>query len=355
MSLAGRCWLPGPVDVDPDIAAAMTAPTIGHRSAAGRALAGRVQAGLQHLFGTSEPVLLATGSATAMMEAGIRSGVRERLLAIVGGTFGERFAQIAEACDREVVRLHVPRGEAIDRRRLAAMLDGPPVDAVSLVHVETSTGAVAPIAELVTDLRRAWDPLIIVDAVGSFGGMPVLPTRWDVDFTIAASQKAMGLPPGLAFGVASRRFLARARTLDDRGLYLDPLALHAAAARGEFTQTPALPVVHALAAQLARIAVEGIEARWQRHAAMGQLIAAWSDARDDVTLLAPPAFRAPTVSTLVVQGRSASGVVAALAAAGWQVGDGLGDPDDREFRIGHLGDPTVAQLDALLRGIEEVL
>lgn len=355
MSISGRFWLPGPVDVDADVASRMTAPVIGHRGPAGVALASRVQTGLRELFGTTRPVLLTTGSATAMMEAGIRSGVEDRLLAVVGGTFGERFARIAEACDKEVVRLHVPRGEALDPQRLREMLDGPPVDAVSLVHVETSTGAVAPIADLIAELRQAWDPIIIIDAVGSLGGMPVLPGGWDADFVVAASHKALALPPGLAFGVASRRLLARAKTLDDRGLYLDVLALHDAAQEGVFPQTPALPVVHALDAQLTRIAHEGITARWQRHAALGATMAAWADSRRDLAILSPPAFRADTVSTLVLAERSAKQLVETLAAANWQVGIGLGDEQDREFRIGHMGDATPDQLTTLLDTLDEVL
>jgi aspartate aminotransferase-like enzyme len=290
-----------------------------------------------------------------MMEAGIRCGVEERLLAVVGGAFGERFARIAESCDREVVRLHVPRGEALDPATLREMLDGPPVDAVSLVHVETSTGAVAPIADLIAELRQAWDPIIIVDAVGSFGGMPVLPARWDADFVVAASHKALALPPGLAFGMASRRYLARAKGLEGRGFYLDALMLHEAAKSGVFPQTPALPVAHALEAQLERIDAEGLAVRWRRHTEMREVMERWVATRTDVDLLAPPRFRADTVSTLVLADRSARKVIADLAAARWQVGSGLGDEHDREVRIGHMGDASPDQLDQLLKAIEEVL
>src|SRR5690606_6433994 len=177
MSVSGRFWLPGPVEVDPDVMAAMSRPVIGHRTVAGHSLAERVQRGLKQLFNTDRPVILATCSATGLMESAIRSGVRERLLAVVSGTFGERFAQIAERCGKEVVRLHVPRGSALEVEQLEPMLDGPPIDAVSLVHVETSTGAVAPIAELLPVFDRLGDVVTIIDAVGSLGGMAVDPAE----------------------------------------------------------------------------------------------------------------------------------------------------------------------------------
>lgn len=349
MSLSGRYWLPGPVEVDPAVLAAMQRPMIGHRTAMGHALVAALQPGLRALFRTARPVMLATGSATAMMEAGIRAGVRERLLAVVSGTFGERFAKIAEWCGKEVVRLHVPRGAVLEPPLLEAMLDGPPVDAISLVHCETSTGALAPIEPLLAIARRQHELVTLVDAVSSLGGSPFETDAWQPDFVFTGSQKAMALPPGLSFAVASDRFLERAREQDDRGMYLDVVHLHRAAEQSRFPQTPALPVVYALEAQLPRILDEGLEARWSRHRAMRERVEAWVASHGRCTMAAPVGRRADTVSALrLAEGRSARAIADELSGIGWEIAIGLESDEDRILRIGHMGDIVPEQLDPLL-------
>lgn len=313
----------------------------------------RVQAGLADVMQTRRPVMLITASATAMMEAAIRAGVRDSILCIIAGSHSERFARIAERCDKEVVRLHVPRGQALEPALLALALDGPPVDAVSLVHVETSTGVVQPIDELLPMLRTLGDILTIVDGAASIGGMPVDPDRWGADFFLGSSEMALGLPAGLAFAVASERFLHRAESVEARGIYLDPVSLHADATTGRFPHTPALPIVHALDAQLARIAREGLPARYARHRMMRERVEAWVGQHDRCTLMAPEGRRADTVSALRLrEGQSAIALTRELAAIGWQVATGMEEDEDRLIRIGHMGDRTLAELDALLTTLE---
>jgi aspartate aminotransferase-like enzyme len=353
VSVSGRFWLPGPVEVDPDVMAAMSRPVIGHRTVAGHALAERLQRGLKQLFNTDRPVIVATCSATGLMESAIRSGVRERLLAVVSGTFGERFARIAERCDKEVVRLHVPRGGVLEPEQLKLMLSGPPVDAVSLVHVETSTGAVAPVADLLPLFDTLGDIVTIVDAVGSLGGMPVDPEEWGADFVIGASQKALGLPPGLAFAAASERFLTRALKLEDRGLYLDAVALHHAADDGRFPQTPALPIIHALDRQLERIIEGGLEQRFARHRAMRERIEHWALHQGNMSLMAPTGRRADTVSAIrLPAGTTSAAVIGQLDRDGFQVAAGLDDDLEQVIRIGHMGDASVDQLEHLLATLD---
>lgn len=353
MSVSGRFWLPGPVEVDPVVLEAMARPMIGHRTVAGHALAERLQRGLRRVFATERPVPLATASATAMMEAAIRSGVPDRLLAIVSGTFGERFARIAERCDKEVIRVHVPRGMALQPAQLADFLDGPPIDAVSMVHVETSTGSVAPVQELIATIRTATDALTIVDAVGSVGGMAVDPDGWDADFVIGASQKGLAVPAGLAFAVASDRFLERATAVPDRGLYLDIVELHDAAAQARFPQTPALPVCFALERQLERIVEGDLQARCDRHRAMRERVEEWAMREAEFTLMAPAGSRADTVSALVLpEGTSATTLVSDLARDGFAIAPGLDDDLDRLIRIGHMGEVTTDQLDHLLATLD---
>lgn len=356
MTLSGRFFIPGPVEIDPEVAEAMGRPMIGHRGPEARELVASLQPGLRALFGTERPVMLATGSATAMMEAAVRSGVRDRVLCIVSGTFGERCADVAERCGKDVVRLHVERGAVLEPELLEQMLDGPPVDAVTMVHSETSTGALAPVERLIARFRQLDDIITIVDAVSSVGGIPVDTDRWSADFLFTGSQKAIGTPPGLAFGVASDRFIERAGSIDDRGFYLDALDLLRAAEESRFPQTPALPVVYALATQLTRIAREGLAARFARHRKMREQVEAWVERHGRCGIMAPPGRRSDTVTALTLRpGRSATAVAGALAERGWQVAIGIDADEDHLIRIGHMGDVTPEQLQPLLAAIEPLL
>ncbi len=356
MTLSGRYFLPGPVEVDPEVMAAMQRPMIGHRGPEAHQLVERLQPGLRAIFGTSRPVMLSTGSSTSLMEAAVRCGVRDRALCVVSGFFGERFAKIVEGCGREAIRLHVPDGAVLEPALLEEMLDGPEFDAVTLVHSETSTGALAPLEELLARLRRLDDVVTIVDGVSSVGGVPVATDDWGADFILTGSQKALGLPPGLAFAVASERFLDRARTLTERGLYLDVLHLHWSATQAVFPQTPALSVVYAAERQLERIAAEGLPARFARHRAMRERIEAWVSAHGRCGILAPPGRRSDTVTALTLAPqRSARDVATTLAARGWQVSVGIDAWEDRLIRIGHMGDLLPQQLDGLLTELEPLL
>ncbi|HET9133288.1 MAG TPA: aminotransferase class V-fold PLP-dependent enzyme [Gemmatimonadales bacterium] len=353
MTVSGRFWLPGPVELHPDTAAALARPMIGHRLPDGEALAASLQDRLRAVLGVRRPVALATCSATGLMEAAIRGGVRERVLCVVGGAFGERFARVAEACDKDVVRLHVAEGTALEAETLAAMLDGPPVDAVTLVHAETSTGVLAPIETLLRLLRPLPDTVIIVDAVTSIGATPVPIDAWGADLVLGAPQKALAGAPGVAFAVASDRFLERARAQHDRGLYLDLVALHAAGEARRFPQTPALPICQALDVQLGRVLAEGLAARHARHAAMRTMVEAWAEAHG-IGILAPRGRRADAVTALrVPPGRSALALAADLRREGWVVGTGHGADADRLVRIGHMGENTPDQLTQLLARLAE--
>lgn len=356
MTLSGRFFNPGPVEVDTEVAQAMLRPMIGHRGPEARALVGRLQPGLQALFGTTRPVMLATGSATAMMEAAIRSGVRDRVLCVVSGTFGERLAHTAERCDKEVVRLHVPRGAVLEPELLDRMTDGPSFDAVTMVHSETSTGALAPVEQLIARFRGVAGIVTIVDAVSSIGGIPVETDRWGADFVFAGSQKAIGIPPGLTFGVASERFIERAKAIDNRGFYLDVVDLLKAAEESRFPQTPALPVVYALEAQLERIARETLPVRFARHRTMRELVEAWVLRHGRCGIFAPAGRRSETVTALTLRpDLLATAVANSLAAGGWTVAVGIEPDVERLIRIGHMGDIRPEQLSELLSAIEPLL
>lgn len=356
----GRFFLPGPTEVRPPILEAQMRPMIGHRGSAMEALIERVQPGLQRVFRTARPVYLSSSSATGLMEAAVRNGSRSRVLALTNGAFSERFAHIARACGREVVTLERPWGQAHDVEAVAEALRPGSFDAVTVVHSETSTGALNPVQELARVAHAAGDVMLLVDSVTGVGGAPVETDEWELDFVLTGSQKALALPPGLAFGVARESLLRRAAELPGRGVYYDLIEFERYLEKNQTPNTPALSLLYALEAQLVSIDAEGIERRWERHQAMAERTWRWVDERRSagvpLSVLAPEGARSPTVTCITLPpGITGPEVVGALKQRGWTIASGYGKLRDSTIRIGHMGDHTVAELDELLSELDTVL
>jgi len=345
----GRFFLPGPTDVHPDVLAAMQRPMIGHRSSAMEQILSGMAPQLGKLFRTTHPVMVGTASATGFMEMAVRNGVARRALSVVNGAFSDRFAAMVGAAGKECIRLEVPLGSAVEPALLRDALRRTPVDAVTLVHSETSTGVLQDVEALAAVTREFDDVLVLVDAVTSLAGSPVETDRWGLDFTFTGSQKALALPPGLALGVASGRMLERAKTLHGRGLYFDLVSFEEATRKFQPTNTPALSLFYALETQLGRIdRAGGVEARWQRHDAMRRRVEAWSGPHG-ARYVPVEGRRSWTVSCLEVpQGKKPQEIVSTLKKQGWTIGAGYGGLKDTTIRIGHMGDHTLEALDELL-------
>lgn len=356
----GRFFLPGPTEVRREILEAQLRPMIGHRGKGMEELMARIQPALQRVFRTARPVYVAAASATGFMEGAIRNGVRRRVLSLVNGAFSERFHVIARACGVTADRLDVPWGEAHTPAALADALDGKDYDAITVVHSETSTGVLNPIQELTAAAHDAGDIAVLVDSVTGIAGAPTETDAWHLDFILTGSQKALALPPGLAFGVAAEPLLARARANPGRGVYFDFLEFEKSCAANQTPNTPALSLLYALAAQLERIDAEGIEVRWARHAAMARRTWEWvAEMRElgiALTLPVVERSRSPTVTCIALPpGASSAPVVAELKKRGFVIGAGYGKMKDTQLRIGHMGDHTVAELDVLLDSLRTVL
>jgi aspartate aminotransferase-like enzyme len=356
----GRFFLPGPTEVRASILHAMEQPMIGHRGKSMEDLIARIEPDLQYVFRTTRPVYIASSSATGLMEGAIRNGVRARVLSLVNGAFSERFFQIAKACGVEAEALSVPLGQAHTPELLADALKGGRFDAVTVVHSETSTGALNPIADLARVAHEAGDVALLVDSVTGIAGAPVESDAWELDFVLTGSQKALALPPGLAFAVARDTVLERAKTKRDRGIYFDLIEFDKSIRKNQTPNTPALSLFYALAAQLADIRRETIEGRWERHAAMARRTWAWVDemrnAGVGISVLSPEGARSPTVTCVALPAtHNGDAVNKAMKSRGFTISAGYGSLKDTSIRIGHMGDHTVAELDVLLETLREVL
>ncbi|MGI8498355.1 MAG: pyridoxal-phosphate-dependent aminotransferase family protein [Gemmatimonadaceae bacterium] len=358
----GRFFLPGPTEVRPEILEAQLHPMIGHRGAAMEGLIAELSVGLRYVFRTERPVYISSSSATGLMEGALRNGARARVLSLVNGAFSERFFRIARACGLDAETLEVPLGQVHTPEMLEEALRHGRFDAVTVVHSETSTGALNPIADLARVTHDAGDVVLLVDSVSGIAGTPVESDGWNLDFVLTGSQKALALPPGLAFGVAQESVLARAKQRTDRGIYFDFIEFQKGIEKDQTPNTPALPLLFALALQLRHIRAETIEARWARHEAMAKRTVEWTAEMRErgvaLSLLAPEGFRSPTVSCIKVPeggGQSGSRITKEMDRMGFTIAAGYGSLKDATFRIGHMGDHTVDELDVLLDALAQVL
>ncbi len=348
-------FLPGPTWVRPDVLATMTGPMIGHRSGAFKVLYASLGPRLQQVYRTEGDVLIATGSATLVMESAIVSTVEEDVLNLTCGAFSERWHAVCRSLGRRADRVEVPWGRAVDPDLVRQALRRKRYEAVTTVHSETSTGVLNPVQEIARIVREESDALVLVDTVSAMAGARVETDDWGLDIVLASSQKAMAVPPGLTLFTFSERAARRAEGIEHRGYYTDFLRYLAQHRKSGTITTPALPVLYALDAQLDVILAEGMETRWERHRALQAMTAKWAGAAG-LEFASEEGYRSPTISCL----RSPSGIeapelVARLAGRGLVVGGGYGPWKPDTFRIGHMGEVRGTDLEALFGVIDEII
>jgi aspartate aminotransferase-like enzyme len=355
----GTFFLPGPTEVRAEILAAMARPMISHRSKIFEGMFARIQEGLRAVFLTVRPVFVSSSSATGFMEGAVRCAPAGPILSVVGGAFGERFAEIGRKCERDVDVLDVPLGRAADPDDVAKALGARRYAAVTVVHSESSTGALTDI-RAVAAAANANGALCLVDSVTGAAGAELRVDEWGIGFALTGSQKALALPPGLAFGVASAEYIRQAQHARGQGMYFDLAEFEEFAKKNQTPNTPALPLLYALDAQLALVREETVTARWARHRAMAETTHRWAESLGErlpgVGILAPEGERSPTVSAITLpDGITGDDVVKGAKARGYTIGGGYGPLKGRTFRVGHMGDHTVEGVTRVLGVCEEVL
>ena len=356
----GTFFLPGPTEVRREVLEAMLAPMLPHRGADFETMFARIVVLLQSIFRTRRPVYVSTSSATGFMEMAVRCAPPGPILALMNGAFSERFADIARACGREVDVCSAPWGTIVALDQVEQALQTKGYVALTVVHSETSTGALTPLAPLAA-LARAHNVLVLVDSVTGVAGAPVETDAWDLDVVLTGSQKALALPPGLAFAAVSERFLERATQATARGRYFDVLEFEQYARKHQTPNTPALSLLYAASVQGEAIAREGIEARWARHSAMASATYQWIASTADAVgmplgTVAQAEWRSPTVTGITLPaGIDGDAVVKAVAARGFVIGGGYGKLKSSSIRIGHMGDHSVVGLGRCLDAVADAL
>lgn len=354
--MSAKFFVPGPTWVRPEILQEMTRPMMGHRSPEFRDLFRRINLDLKELFATAQTTFVMTCSGTGVMQAALENCVARRVLVTTCGAFSERWYNIAESLGYEVDRLDAGWGHAVDPTDLADHLarhHRAHYDAVTITHNETSTGVTNDVAALAAVVREeAPDALVLTDAVSSLGGIPVEFDNWGLDVCLASVQKCIALPPGITVVAVSNQALARAKKHPYRGTYFDFVAYKEKADEDSVPSTPSIPHFYALATQLEHILrEEGLRARFDRHRTMRDTTI--KRISRFAKLASDPNYASPTV-TAIAPVLPPDTIRNEMKKRGYTLGGGYGAWKDTTFRIGHMGDISLADLEEMLDVLDEV-
>ncbi|WP_131925895.1 pyridoxal-phosphate-dependent aminotransferase family protein [Hazenella coriacea] len=292
--------IPGPTPIPPRVQQAMAHPMIGHRSGQASQLIQECIQHLQPVFGTKQSPLLISGSGTSALEAAVINSVSvdEEAIVVVTGAFGDRFAKILQRYGITCHRLEIPWGKACDPDTLATFVQKHPQSrAVFMTYCETSTGVLNPIAELAKVIHQHSDALTIVDAVSCLGAVPTKMDEWGIDLIVSGSQKAMMLPPGLAFVACSERAWSVIEKNNNPRFYLDLPAYKKNMEKDTTPYTPAVSLLFGLRESLHMLEEEGLDHVYHRHEQLKQMTRAGIEALG-LELMTSDVDASPTVTSI---------------------------------------------------------
>lgn len=352
-----KLFIPGPVEVRPEVLQQMARPMIGHRSKEASELQRRISDNLRKLFFTNSEILLSTTSGSGLMEGAIRSCTAKRAAVFSVGAFGKRWYEMAINNNVPADIFEFEMGKAVEVSKVEEVLSTGKYDLIAVTHNETSTGVMNPIKEIGEVVKKYPEVVFIVDTVSSAAGTRIEVDNWEIDICVTSSQKALGLPPGMAVCTFSNKAKERAEKVKNRGFYLDLLALYKYIQKKDYQypSTPSISHMYALDYQLNYILnEEGLENRFARHIEMAEIVRSW--AKKYFELFPDENYLSNTLTTVKnTRGINVGELNKELGKRGFQISNGYGSLKEKTFRIAHMADCTVAEVNELLENINDIL
>lgn len=352
-----RLLTPGPTPVPEETLLELAKAVTFHRAPEFRAILGEVVEDLKYVFQTKNTVLVLTASGSGGMESAVSSCIApgEKAILLTAGRWGERWRGICKAIGVNLVAVEVPYGDSVQPEQLEkALAQNPDAVAVFATLSETSTGAKHDI-EAFGRIVAKTPALMIVDTISGLGVMPCKTDEWKIDVNVTGSQKALMLPPGLAYVSVSDKAWAKIdKNTAARNFYLDLKRYRAKIAENDTPFTPANTLIKAQRLSLKRVRSEGIENVWTRHARIA------SACRTAVQALGLQLFaKQPADGLTVISVPSGVDGTAALGRMEKQYGLKLANGQDtlkgRIWRLAHMGYIDQFEVLAALAGLELVL
>ena len=355
-----KLHIPGPVEVSEKTFKAFCSPMIGHRGQGFKDLYAKIQPQLQQLLSTKQLVYLSTSSAWGIMEGAIRNLVAKKVLNCMCGAFSDKWFDVSKRCGKDAEALQVPWGSPIRAEDVDKQLATGQFDALTVIHNETSTGVMSPIAEIAALKKKYPDVIFIVDSVSSMSAVPLKFDELGIDVLLVGTQKAFAMPPGFAVFVCSPAALAKAATAKDRGYYFDLVEFQKNAEQNMTPSTPSISHTYSLSSKLDEFFAEGLENRYARHRKTNQMTRDWA-ARHGFTLFPDKGFESLTL-TCVNNGAKPGGRSVDVAKLqklakdqGFLIDGGYGKIKGTTFRLSNMGDETEVTMNQLFAALDSAL
>jgi len=354
--MKARLFTPGPTPVPEETLLELARPVTYHRAAEAKAILAEVTEDLKYVYQTTNPVYTLTSSGTGGMEAAVSNTLAagEKAILLTAGRWGERWKGILKAFAANLVVVEVPYGKAVTSDMLQKSLTAnPDAKAVFSTLSETSTGVGHDLEEFGRIVAKT-DALLIVDAISGLGAMECYTDRWKLDVVVSGSQKALMMPPGLAYVSVSDKAWKKIDATPIRSFYFDLRRARKAQAESDTPFTPANTLIRAQRVSLKRIRAEGIENLWARHAKIATACRAGVQALG-LELFAERPNNALTVIT-VPAGVEGSATLKALEKKyGYKLADGQDSMKGKIWRLSHMGYTDAFEVLGALAALELVL
>ncbi|MET1159886.1 MAG: alanine--glyoxylate aminotransferase family protein [Thermoprotei archaeon] len=355
-----KLFTAGPVACFPEVLEAMKIQMFSHRSAEYRELHKDTTLRLKKFLEAEKAtVLLIPASGTGFMEASIRNAVTPggKVLVTIIGAFGERYREVVESNGRQAIVLKKEPGEPVLPEELdEALKKNPDVEAVTITYNETSTGVLNPLREL-AKVAKEHDKLVFVDAVSAMGAADIKVDEWNLDLVFASSQKAFGLPPGLAMAAVSEEVFEKAKNIPERGYYFDLLLIRKYLEKEWSTPTtPPIPQIIGLNVILRIIERMGGKEEWLRMYEKRAERIRRGVIEIGLELFAKPGYYSPTITVVKTPpGISGIEVYEEMRKRGFEIAKGYGPVKEYTFRIGHMGYIRDEDIEELFKNLDEVI
>jgi aspartate aminotransferase-like enzyme len=351
-----KLHIPGPIEVSPDTFAAMCQPMIGHRGSGFQDLYASIQPKLQQLLYTKNPVFFSTSSAWGVMEASVNNLVTKKVLNCCCGAFSDKWLDVSKRNGKDAEALKVEWGQPILPEAIDAKLKTGQFDAITLVHNETSTGVMNPLAEIAAVMKKYPDVMFVVDSVSSMTGVKIEMDALGIDVLLAGLQKAWALPPGGAVFAVSEKALKKAATVPNRGYYFDFLEFKANHDKNMTPSTPNIPAIYGIQHQLNKFFAEGLDNRFARHLTMAKMVRDW--AKTNGFELFPKAGYESVTLSCVKNNKNIDVAKFQKAVKDKHkilIDGGYGQIKGKSFRISHMGDETPDTMKEVLAALDDGL
>jgi serine---pyruvate transaminase len=331
---------PGPTPIPPEVLQALARPIIHHRTPLYEGILQEVREGLKYLFQTKSEVLIFASSGTGAMEGAVTNTLSagDKALVVEGGKFGERFSNICRAYGVKAAAISVEWGRAVDPAAVEkALREDPSIKAVFTQATETSTGVLHPVKEIAAVVSRSPETILVVDGISHLGAVELPMDDWKLDGVLCGSQKALMLPPGLAFAALSEKAWQFVERSTLPRFYFDFKRELKNLTKNQSAYTPAISLVVGLAESLRLIRKEGLESIIARHARLARATRAAMTALG-LRLYAPQAYSDAVTAVVAPPGIDGQKVVKVLREKhNLTIAGGQDQAKGRIFRLAHMG------------------